>query len=826
MKKLILGLLTFCTLASNNSNAQNSIWAMPNNNGTQGYVDMQTNQSLAFPTTDFSGTPYNNPNIGYSPSISNWTHVHKGAANAIRSANGSLLFFIIGNSIFDYAGRTIYTNEESYEVSSGISEIAVVPDPGNCNRYYLFTDKGEIDQENVYYSTPVYTILDVSQTNNTNFFNTSAQGNLVNMDGTNANGFSDLLLELGVPNTDIPKNNYVNFAIGKLKNNLRTVILRTKNGFGVNNHNASTIHFKLASNGFTNVNWTDFLATLPTSSYFNNIHLITAQQQEVYSSTCTRSELEIFENLDGTTSISYPTKTGLVYFKLDANLNYIQSSFKTIRATLGTGPIFISGYEFSNNGRYIYFSHEANSLLPNAIDCWDIQANTFVTLPQWANNVPNDHRYSYIESYNNRLYLARETWMSEISNIDNPTSSSFNPTFQKVNYKENFWEKTAALYFSNIPSIYYGDFKRFPLPDQIDGEDYSAFGEVQITLSSFMVGCNGSFDPICVTSGSPSYSYEWFDLAGNLLSTSTCFTPSAETNYYLFVTNPLGCDRKYKIKVSSTPKPNISALKNVTYCSLDNKHLNNIGWTSNPIPNHFTEPVTYTWSYNGNILPNNSYSCSFYGDGNYSVEINSNCHHWIFHFTVTDELIEHINHPFALPNVSHSTSQGLINFQFTANSTSSLLNYEWTVTEDGVQLPIGYNYFYNVNNYVQNSGVPIEAKLKITDLNNCTIWSNSLFIGSNKKKRNTEVTIGVKNKNLFNIYPNPSNSISNIIIEGFDNEKVYSADILDLTGKLIESIQITDSRHQLNISNYKTGVYILQISDGLSITQKKLVKID
>ena len=47
---------------------------------------------------------------------------------------------MVGNAIFDSQGRTVYDGNLDGYLGYGYTDIAVVPDPGNCSRFYLFTE--------------------------------------------------------------------------------------------------------------------------------------------------------------------------------------------------------------------------------------------------------------------------------------------------------------------------------------------------------------------------------------------------------------------------------------------------------------------------------------------------------------------------------------------------------------------------------------------------------------------------------------------------------------------------------------------------------------
>ncbi|MBK9591440.1 MAG: hypothetical protein IPO32_08015 [Crocinitomicaceae bacterium] len=119
MKKIMT--VVFLSLLAGNTIAQNPNWALPRNTAGSGYMDMDGFGYYAFPTINpTTGSAYTNIeglDGGYIPS----QIPHRGAANAFSNSNGELLFFIVGNSIFDKAGRTIWSNHEGVydNVSNG-----------------------------------------------------------------------------------------------------------------------------------------------------------------------------------------------------------------------------------------------------------------------------------------------------------------------------------------------------------------------------------------------------------------------------------------------------------------------------------------------------------------------------------------------------------------------------------------------------------------------------------------------------------------------------------------------------------------------------------
>ena len=72
----------------------------------------------------------------------------------------------------------------------------------------------------------------------------------------------------------------------------------------------------------------------------------------------------------------------------------------------------------------------------------------------------------------------------------------------------------------------------------------------------------------------------------------------------------------------------------------------------------------------------------------------------------------------------------------------------------------------------------------------------------------------------FRVYPNPVfGNVVNIISNNID---IFQVDIFDLSGKLIiSSSKALDG--QINISNLKTGIYLINIKSSYGNTNKKLL---
>ena len=78
----------------------------------------------------------------------------------------------------------------------------------------------------------------------------------------------------------------------------------------------------------------------------------------------------------------------------------------------------------------------------------------------------------------------------------------------------------------------------------------------------------------------------------------------------------------------------------------------------------------------------------------------------------------------------------------------------------------------------------------------------------------------------FSVFPNPSNGVFTIAVEGINNTQIELF-VMDVSGKVVYTQSISSSSSKLivpmNISNAEKGVYFVRINGGKSITRKVIV---
>ena len=71
---------------------------------------------------------------------------------------------------------------------------------------------------------------------------------------------------------------------------------------------------------------------------------------------------------------------------------------------------------------------------------------------------------------------------------------------------------------------------------------------------------------------------------------------------------------------------------------------------------------------------------------------------------------------------------------------------------------------------------------------------------------------------LLGVYPNPSNNIVNVV----SNQNIESVKIINTIGQTVYENNIDQNYVQINTSEFKAGIYFVQVKDEDGITTKQL----
>ena len=453
MKKAILYLAMLLFYLG--GTAQNPGWTVPNK-----YVKFETWSttlpSLPVPTNIYGSTSTNTANDPWDGYDANQTADY--ASNMMLDQQGNIRFFIVDGFIYDGEGNFIdYLQTPNGNMVTGYSEIAIVPDPSDCDRYYIIAHR-ILNYDRL----PYVLLLDMGEINlyGESYGSCSHFGQLVPINGTG---------DLSVAIENITPNWAPDF--GGLKNSLGFIAvsdLRIDNSYLAFVTNKQGIfRYKIDATGF---HYDNELISFPDYGY---------NQAE------TRSEMELIKLSSGNYRIAvpygpeflivdgYPIREVLFTAELNSNGALIGGSQKYFY-THDYNPLGINksarfkGLEFSEDGSRLYVTRRVEAGNPQSISQFSYY--------DWNNPTPDlvpftvpagyDVQFSQIElSANDDLYLVYPTGLLKL-----PSASSAIPGTM-VNFMNFTNNPTYAGFIpANSTTI-----RLYLLPDQIDGMDYEAY---------------------------------------------------------------------------------------------------------------------------------------------------------------------------------------------------------------------------------------------------------------------------------------------------------------------------------------------------------------
>jgi len=104
----------------------------------------------------------------------------------------------------------------------------------------------------------------------------------------------------------------------------------------------------------------------------------------------------------------------------------------------------------------------------------------------------------------------------------------------------------------------------------------------------------------------------------------------------------------------------------------------------------------------------------------------------------------------------------------------------------------------------------------VTDANGCTSSASYTV--------NDLTDLGVDDLNAisFNLFPNPSNGVFNVVLHNTENLE-YTVSVMDVAGRVIYSETTTTESVAINLSNKANGSYMLHLSNGNGHATKRIV---
>ncbi len=376
------------------------------------------------------------------------------ASNAFPDAQGNLKFFVVDNEIYDYAGYHIGTMDGATSYyAKGRSEITIVKDPANCERFYLFT---------------------ISR----NYTN-----------GFAGDEYIKVTLDFSQPSAITPTRMGYSEAV-----TIPGFEARSKNGNGhwaASKMRTDNSHLIFCSEqNKLHVFYMDESGTNPGTTNFQLINSIETPLLNDTESTEVRAELEINETHVGQREyrvampfyVSNPYVGGtaecIMVVDLDNFGNEISASKRLIvfpiQLVNNQHVPFIHGLEFDETGNYLFIAHSAGNSYTTGLSYVDLSIPGNITAVPL--NLPGnlDYQNSQIETMTingtKGLYMATQNSMGRLL-VNYATSS-----IQLQNNVLSYGVAASYMTLDMLPNWdNYPDYKCYLLPDQVDGFDYSEF---------------------------------------------------------------------------------------------------------------------------------------------------------------------------------------------------------------------------------------------------------------------------------------------------------------------------------------------------------------
>jgi Secretion system C-terminal sorting domain len=381
---------------------------------------------------------------GYNGQASDFAHA------GMQDANGGLKFFVVDHSVYDHDGYLIEELWGANPFSSflkPLAEVTIVPDPANCDRYYIF---GATKSVFCGFSSelPYYALLDLSLPN---VYNSSRKGALIpfhqDLSGVPSYVKSIDSLVTGLNQGD-PKQGGCYFAASKVRSNHSRFVF-ISNGYGI-------YRFKIDASGFQYDN------------YHIPFHYPSFNQQRG-----ARAEMELVELSNGNYRLAVPYLNagngglpgGHSIFMVELNPSGVQIGAMRLitlpSASIGN-DLTMRGLEFSPDGSYLYFTHTIDPLSPHTVQYYRWANGSVGAFTTIAN--PSDYEYSQIElGKGGKMLIPSDNKFLIISNMsaNSPGTTSLYPFPTGVTYSPSYLTCSTSNFR-----------KSFTMADQIDGMNY------------------------------------------------------------------------------------------------------------------------------------------------------------------------------------------------------------------------------------------------------------------------------------------------------------------------------------------------------------------
>lgn len=87
-----------------------------------------------------------------------------------------------------------------------------------------------------------------------------------------------------------------------------------------------------------------------------------------------------------------------------------------------------------------------------------------------------------------------------------------------------------------------------------------------------------------------------------------------------------------------------------------------------------------------------------------------------------------------------------------------------------------------------------------------------------------KITAIATKESAYKVAPNPTNGITNLIIEDYNSEINYTVQVYNSQGQKLKDIRLNSSETSIDLSKEASGIYFIQIFDGTNVSSLKTIK--
>lgn len=401
-----------------------------------------------------------------------------GLHNSYPDQDGNILFFVVDDGVYDNQARSIgYLKSGNNQPKRGFNQMLVLPMGNSCSKYAIlypgsadyqgdwerYTTDGRMrlyltiydtEAENYYGegtgsllwengNAGYRSLIDISERDGSDFS--------INPTGTDLYDYSIYINGIDTMASQANYRKQIKIASTSLIDNCFYYVFVSDGKY--------LIRYKLDKDG---LHWDNYKFYMGVSG----------------ANTANRAEMEMILLANGNYRIAVPVmdatggsshpSVAIKIYDLDSNFEVLTEQTIDLKASSLTYA-YPKGLEFDKTGRYLYFTHEPNTGLPNYLDVWDVQTQDYAL----GFNVPagfTPFKDSYIERYDDKLFVVSTEKIGELSNISNPAVIAFNNAVENIDigYGNNLRTNDPDI-FGKI--LHY----RTIMPSQIDDADYFDF---------------------------------------------------------------------------------------------------------------------------------------------------------------------------------------------------------------------------------------------------------------------------------------------------------------------------------------------------------------